>query len=198
MPRVIRSVPAFLMWVVWVVASRPTFAAGPDEPDVAVLPLQVEGELEEHAIEQLEVSVNQGIGRGGRLSVMGTASVKNELGVSACADAACAADVATKSSAKTTLRATVRLDGRDYELHIEALKEDGSLLAEREAPCDICGIAEVAEQLGNEAAAVVPQIEAYVGGRAMLTVRSSPSGAKVKVDGKVVGTTPFEGRGVRR
>lgn len=193
MPRVIRSIPALLLWVVWVVASRSAFAAGPEGPDVAVLPLQVEGEIEEHAIEQLEVSVNQGIGREGRLSVMGTASVRSELGVSACADAACAAGVAEKGKAQTTLRATVRLDGRDYNIRVEALREDGTVLAENEQPCDICGIAEVAQQLGNQAAQMVDPIETYIRERAILIVNSTPSGAKVKVDGKVVGTTPFEG-----
>jgi hypothetical protein len=172
----------------------PSAQAAPPDQQAALLPVQVHGELDPHALEQLEAQLEVGLGRSD-LSIVGMAAVRESAPqASRCEHAACAAEVAAAVGSAVVLRATVRAEARDYDIKVEVLgADDGSVLQKREARCEICGTAEVAEQLSNEAAALVPFIVEYTSGRALLEVRSQPEGANVTVDGKAVGTTPFSG-----
>lgn len=165
-----------------------------DEPSVAVLGVRVEGELEAHVRDQLQEQLAQGLTRG-ELTVASAEQVRSAFeGIDACDALACFAEAVRASGAVLGVRADLVVRGRDYELHVEVIDaKNGTVLHKRESSCEICGTAEVIEQLGNEASAVVPFIVEYTQARSVLEVRSEPPGARVLVDGSEVGTTPFSG-----
>jgi hypothetical protein len=151
-----------------------------------VLPVRVEGEVEAHVQEQLQQQLANGLARG-ELDLA-------DVGADGCEDPACIAEAARGAGTSLAVRAEVVAQGRDYQLRVEVLDpSDGSVLHKRESVCEICGTAEVVEQLGNEASAVVPFLVEYTQARSVLEVRSDPPGARVIVDGNEVGTTPFSG-----
>lgn len=183
--------------VVGILGPRAALAEAPgDRPaaTVAVLPLRVEGELEPHVRAQLQDRLGEGIARGD-VGVVSLERVQAAApGVDVCEDAACLAEAARATGAALAVHAVVKAQGRDYRLALEILDaKDGAVLQKRDAACEICGTAEVIEQIGNEASALVPFIVEYTQARSVLEVRSVPAGARVLVDGNEVGTTPFSG-----
>jgi hypothetical protein len=187
-----RRLLVLLTWGVCVLLTETAWAAAPDGAAVAVLPPQLEGEFEAHEVSQMEETVEQGLARS-ELSVVSVSDVR-AVAPDGCGEADCAKRVAATLGVAMLLRTFVEEDGRDYVLRVEVLAGDtGEVLQKREATCDICGSAEVSEQLSNEAAALVPFIVEYTQGRAILEVQSDPPGARVKVDGQEVGTTPYKG-----
>lgn len=163
------------------------------DSDVVVLPVVGIESMDAHEREQLDAGLEQGLSRG-ELGVVGVAKAREQTGATSCTDAACVTKVVEAVGAELAVRAAVSVDGRDYGVVVEVLSgADGSVLQKREASCEICGLAEVANQLANEAAALEPFIRDFVGGRAILEVRSQPEGADVSVDGDAVGKTPFTG-----
>lgn len=190
-----RRLVVLVAWAVCVLFGDRARAEAPiDGGTVALLPIQHEGELEAHVVGQMEAELERGLARS-ELTISSIADVRAATSsADACRDADCIREVATALDASVVLRSFLKVAGRDYELRVEVVSpEDGSVLQKREASCEICGTAEVSSQLSHEVAALVPFIIEYTQGRAMLEVQSDPPGARVEVDGREVGLTPYEG-----
>lgn len=92
-----------------------------------------------------------------------------------------------------TVQATVERRDGEYYVKLTVSRSDGDAAAtEAEDRCELCGEGEVAERLELVAARLRRQLEAAVGVRPRLLVRSRPSGAFVELDGEVVGRTPLD------
>ncbi len=92
-----------------------------------------------------------------------------------------------------TVQTTVERRDGEYYVKLTVSRSDGDTAAtEAEDRCELCGEGEVAERLELVAARLRRQLEATVGVRPRLLVRSRPSGALVEIDGEVVGRTPLD------
>lgn len=169
-----------------------TANAGPSaasEATIAVAPLQIDGELSEEAVAKLEQQLLAGLERGG-VGVVPPADVQVGDASLPCGDSVgCIVKLAKANGASHVLQVRITKSGRDYALEmVLSSGGDGSTQAKTQQDCEICGLQELGGLIGDQAAALQPKLEAVPG---TLIVESSPSGATVKVDGKLVGVTPI-------
>ena len=114
-----------------------------------------------------------------------------------CKDTACYADAIGGAGAGGGIAVELAADGSDYTIAVTVVDESGATLATKESSCEICNHAELVtavEKAVAEAADALPgEEEPEPAEPARLSVVSSPSGAKVFVDGEEVGVTPWSG-----
>ena len=79
---------------------------------------------------------------------------------------------------------------RDYTVTARVLESDGAVVREEVRVCKICRHDELATTVGEAVDAAAQVFDAPATGT--LSVVSRPSGASVRVDGEVVGTTPLQ------
>ncbi|MFO0632623.1 MAG: PEGA domain-containing protein [Nannocystaceae bacterium] len=160
---------------------------GSAEADVVVLPIAVTGELADATRSQLQQRLVQGLGERARAAASGTAA-------SQCADAACWRAEAEAAHARRFVRTTITADDRDYEITAALIDAagGGAVLAEATRRCEICGLDEVADTVDDVAAVLRRRVDAPTSSLPTLQVLTRPSGARVLVDGEVVGVTPLE------
>jgi hypothetical protein len=118
----------------------------------AVMPVTVDGEINEGWRNRLERDMVDGLSSSG-VAVIGPAEVtRANEGETACRDAACYATLSATLEAPLVLRAHVKLEGRDYHVYVEAIDgADGSLTGSAEDDCRMCGLTEVGELLAAKA-----------------------------------------------
>ena len=151
-------------------ALAPSMAHAAPAGRVSVPPLHVEGELPRQSVQVLEQHLVE------RMREAGFEIVD-----------------AKADSGATTLRVTVRVEQRDYQLEAELYSADGSRVLVRAADeCDLCGIEEAADRLAGLADSIWRELEADARARPMLVVTTTPAGATVFVDGDRRGVTPLE------
>lgn len=178
--------------VLQVVDSGPARAAWePDGPDttVVVAPLQVEGTLSEQEIAKVEEELLAGLQRAGLSIVSPDRAQTGEAELPCGESAGCVVKLAEANEATHVLQVQIVQSGRDYELQMLLSNgADGSTQAKSVQQCEICGLKELGELIGDQGASLQPKLEAVP---ATLIVESSPSGATVRVDGKLIGVTPI-------
>jgi hypothetical protein len=156
-------------------------AGGPSDDIVVATPV-VEGKMGQQNRIRLRESLME--------SLQGAQEAPEDA--PACDEPQCAAELATSTGASQVITWQVVAHGRDFETKV-TLREGstGEAVASSERSCEICGIAEVSDLLSEQAAAMSRRAEAGVPAR--LSVQTQPSGARVRIDGELVGITPFEG-----
>lgn len=165
-------------------------AAAKGERRVAALPLQVAGEMPEHARANLESKVLAELKRADA-EVIGPASLPETA--QGCLDSACAREVGEAASANYVLRSTVTVDGADYQVELIVLSgTTGDVVASVGDTCDTCGLAEVASTVTDLATSVRRKLDAQATEPPKVVVNSQPAGATVTLDGEVLGVTPFD------
>jgi hypothetical protein len=167
-------------------------AAGADEkrPSIAVVPVGVEGKLSSEARERLERRLVDGLKRGD-LTVTDPASTSEKApSAASCAEAKCVADLTKKAGVDLAVITSVTVDGRDYRVTMEIFDDSGRSVARVSEACRVCGLEEVGELISDEAATLSAKIGSLVHGQPVILVSSEPPGARVRVDGKLAGTTP--------
>lgn len=154
---------------------------------VVVLPLSLNGDVPETRRADLATALREGLSRG-EFEV-----TVPPQGTAACATPKCASEAARAADADYSVTMTVTVDRRDYAIVLDLVNaESGRSVARTEELCELCGIAEALEVVDSQAAALRDRLEAMLLEAPMLSFVSEPTGAVVRLDGKVVGETPFE------
>jgi len=158
---------------------------------VAVLPLQVQGNLDGDSRDALTARLRSGLERGS-FSVLPQADVEARA-ETPCDRQTCYDKLRSTLGAAYLVKASVQVKNRDYQISIDLIDtESGKVIASTSDKCDICGLGEVGEQMTAQGALLSSKLDALGTGPAILVLDSDPSGALVTIDGEEVGTTPLE------
>lgn len=186
-----------LLGVVCGWASR---ADAAEPPKVAVLPVEVEGELPDDVREQIVQRV---------VSVMQSDAfvpIKAHIGeAEQCEDFACMHAAAKQVDAEFIVVPSVGTLGHDYGIAVHLYDITGALKASEEGTCEICSYGEAVDMLAEQAGLLTEPLRGlienpYAGretarrellGPTQLRLSSTPVGADVTIDGLAVGRTPL-------
>ncbi|MEZ4382931.1 MAG: PEGA domain-containing protein [Nannocystaceae bacterium] len=158
---------------------------------VMVLPVESWGSIEEHVPRALVARIEDGLRRG-KFTVIDAAAIGASVPSGEC-DEACMRGLVAGTDATHVVRASVVVDGRDYNVRVELfLGDTGELIAASHDICEICGHEELADMVGDLSAALRRKLSAAVDPPPLLRVVAEPAGSVVSVDGEVVGVTPVE------
>ncbi|MCA9637055.1 MAG: PEGA domain-containing protein [Myxococcales bacterium] len=158
---------------------------------VMVLPIESWGSIEEHIPAALVEKIVDGLRRG-NFTVIDAAAAGVPIPSGEC-DEACVRSTVAGTDATHLVRASVVVEGRDYNVRVELFRGDtGELIATSNDVCEICGHEELAEMVGDLAATLRRKLSAAVEPPPLLRVLVEPEGSVVTVDGEVVGVTPVE------
>ena len=169
--------------------------AAPDagERKVAMLPLNVQGELPDSDRAEMTKALLSGLERGAFEVVGPDEVVAASASATGCADAGCAKQVASATGSQYVVRSSVTIQDRDYQIVVELLDgETGESIAQTEDGCEICGVADVSPMFSTGAATLGTKIDALATGPSIFTLTSEPAGAIVTLDGEIIGATPLE------
>lgn len=149
-------------------------------------PLAVDGSLPPRAFDELDQQLDAGLGRI-------DARVERIEAPADCTDATCLAEHARAAGARYVVQPRVRVVERDYTITIDLIgAENGATLATVVQTCEVCGVHEAAQTLGDVTATVGSKLEALQLGPAILEIHSTPGGAVIELDGEPVGRAPVE------
>lgn len=173
-------------------ASTAQDVAAPTASEVVLLlPLEIDGEVEEHVAGSLELRLVEGLRRG-NFTVVDGAALRDRLAAGAC-EGACLRDLAAEAGATHLVRARVTVEGRDYNVQVELVSAArGEIAATSKEFCEICGYEELGERVGDLAAALRRKLSAHLEPPPRLRVEVEPAGSVVTVDGEIVGVTPLD------
>lgn len=159
-----------------------------------------EGELDAPRLDELGQALREGLSRGDfevRSDVVQPSCLPGrsdaEAGGAAKARRACVAEAARSAGANRAVLMDVQVQRRDYTIVLEVIEADSAGVAASSVQrCELCGIAEVRDVVDNQAAAIRDRLDAMTLAPPVVRFESSPPGALLRLDGKVVGETPFE------
>lgn len=158
---------------------------------LAVLPLRVEGQVDDVTRKRWTAALRDGLSRGDSQVVVDAQVAPYIDG--ACDRQSCYDKIRANSGATHIVRATVVQKNRDYLLKIDLLDaRTGSVVVSSDDRCEICGNEEVGKLLDSQGALLQTRLAAQGKGPAVLYLDTSPGGAIVFIDGEAVGTTPLE------
>ncbi len=153
---------------------------------VVVLPPAIEGELPAARQQDLADALRGGLRRG-------EFEVIEAPPDSTCRTVACASEIADEVGADYAVTMRVVVDRRDYAIALDLVDAaTGRTTAHSEQRCEVCGIAEAREIVDDQATRLRDRLDALTVEAPTLSFESAPPGAIVRLDGKVVGETPFE------
>lgn len=168
------------------------FAPGPSAGTntVGVPPISVEGAVGTDLVETFSGRVDE------RLDATEVRRVN--LDEEECTDLQCQRAQATSAGANVILRVTVSQNERDYVFRSEIVAtSSGEVLRKDENYCEICTYDEALETLTQQIDNIrdpLAQAIAEEAPGAPLSIASRPPQAVVRVDGTVVGSTPYDGQ----
>ncbi len=178
-----------------VITAAPAGARADQAPRqrVAVLELSIEGDAPPELRTQLERSLDGGLYSAG-FEVMTRAAVAEALAgtpnLIGCTSTTCLERIGEIVGGTRFVRARVAASGASYDMELDLLgaEVEGGLILHKESTCDVCTIGEandamsrLAESLGEMPAPELP-----------VAFRSDPTGAALRVDGKVLGRAPVD------
>jgi hypothetical protein len=160
---------------------------------VAVLPLQVEGELRADWEPKFEAAIARGLVQSGLEVIEPPAVTKATGGVGTCANAKCYRFVASAVDARYVVVGKLKVEERNYEIGLDVIDgNDGSLAASSSESCQVCGVNEVEELVSKQAVALREKVNALSLEPAIVAITSEPNRVEVFIDGDKVGVTPLE------
>ena len=163
-------------------------SAAPTRPTIGVLPLEVEGELVASWREEADRRLGLALRRG-------DVEVVDLAGATAsCGDLDCRLRAARDAGAGylLTSRLTVEPGARDYALEFELFgADDGERIAAIEGGCELCGFEEAVSMVEARAAVVLSTLQRSHARGSELSLRTTPAGARIEIDGQEAGLTPL-------
>ncbi|MCB9755237.1 MAG: PEGA domain-containing protein [Myxococcales bacterium] len=184
-------------------AEDPTSAA--DEPTevssdaplavgaVAILPLRVDGELPAHVRATMVQDLKAAVEAGEREVIPADEVEARSPVAQRCEVAQCFQTIAETMKSRYLVLARVTVVVRDYEFSVTLIDGvTGEPVANTGGNCDICGHDEAREGLANAAAALSRKIHAATSAPPTFVVQTTPAGAQVRLDGRLLGVTPLE------
>jgi hypothetical protein len=167
----------------------PAASAGADRPRIVVLAPQLEGDVSSAAADTIVEALHAGLRRGD------VDVVASKVATATCVDAACRRVAVREAGGDELVSIRVVGQRRDYDVAIALVDgETGDEVARVERRCELCGVAELAEHVDAQAAALLARLQSQSAAPATLVVRSTPAGALVRLDEQVVGETPIDRR----
>ncbi len=161
-------------------------AQASDRHRVVVLPLEVEGTVVAGWTPQLAQAVSEGLERGAFELVEGPAGLST-----ACDDAPCFVKAADAASADYIVRPRVVGEDRSYAVDIQVIAgATGQVVAESHEVCELCGVSEVLELVADQSATLRTKIDDLVQAPPVFVLQTQPDGARVLIDGELVGDAP--------
>jgi hypothetical protein len=154
----------------------------------AIVPVDVQGKDEPGLADVLLGALEKGT------STDGTEVVRVEQ---PCSDADCFATIARETGATHVFAATVAVELNDYRVELVAHDATGAARHSIKFDCEICTHADLESRMAQEVTTFRTKLASAMGGPdavlATISVTTVPSGARVLLDGKPIGTTPFDG-----
>ena len=168
-----------------------TTAAPVDERTIGVLPVQVHGRLT-RAQRKTMVSTMTALLAESADVIGPDPIVQANREARSCAEPECWRAVSESSGARYLVSLVVGKSGPDYALTLRLIDgESGKVMTGSDRACEICGFAEMNQTLAEMVRAVAARIdETAVAG--LLVVTTVPEGARVRLDRRLLGTTPLE------
>lgn len=162
-----------------------------DARAVGVLPVKVKGSLTRAQRKTVVATVTDALAQSATV-IPPAELTRAHRKAKSCADAECWQAAAEAVEVRYLVGLQIDKSGPDYELWLRLIDgESGEVLTSADRQCEICGFAEVTQTLGEMSSALARRIdEAAVTGR--LVVNTAPEGAQVRLDRKLVGTTPLD------
>lgn len=176
-------------------ASKPYAVVAPagQGSKLAILPLQVEGNLSESDRGELTKALTSGLQRGSFSVISPDEVLAADAQAATCDNAVCYKNVATRTGAAYVVRAEVIVRDRDYTVKVELVAAaDGRRVAATQDGCEICGVVDASGLIDSAAATLRLKLDALAKGPASVKLASNPPGAIVTIDGEIAGTTPLD------
>lgn len=157
---------------------------------LALIPLEIDGTVDEGADERLLTNLTKGFARGA-FGIADQGSVARIAGESC--GTPCVNQLKSDERADYVVKTRIKVDDRDYIVEIDLVDtKDADVVASTRERCDLCGLAEVGQLLEAQAAVLRRKLEDLVKGPPVIVVDTTPSGALVFIDNQLVGTSPLE------
>ncbi|MBK8480004.1 MAG: PEGA domain-containing protein [Proteobacteria bacterium] len=170
------------------VGAAPQTALG--QPRVAVLPLDVNGQLASRALQVLDQRLSLGVTAAG-MTVVGGSLAKMPLPSSGGCGPACRQGLASQLSARFVAGGRVAVRYDDYQISLWlADGRTGRTVSELERRCDVCGISAAAETMDLAASELVARQRVEREAPATLVITTQPAAAELVVDDRPVGRAP--------
>ena len=167
-----------------VMASAPASAeAG---PTVLVPPLRIEGDVASGWHASFSEGLRRGLGR------MDAVIVEGESEACPSDDDACWMRVGADVGADFFVRASAAKRASDYTFTL-VLYTVGSAqeVARTTQACELCGLVDAGVLLEDTAGTLAARMHALADAKTVVSFESSPPGARLRLDGREVGTTPL-------
>jgi len=163
-------------------------AAGPPRVNrVAVVQMNLVGTapaLQEHVEQRL---VKQLVAEGYTVQ-----TPSSDLALGVCTVGPCLSRVGKAIGVDLVITGGVVAHGTSYEVVLTLLEvHGGTVVAQVVRRCDVCTFSEAGESVGRAVVALDRRARAYLDSHGWLVVQSRPRGAKVIVDGALLGDTPL-------
>ncbi len=128
----------------------------------------------------------------GELDVVAPREVAKAHEPAPCNDRTCAQEIATAVEARYVISTHVVYRDKTYAFSLDAFDgQTGDLVASSSDRCSLCGAAEAKELLSKQASGIRVKLERLAVGPAQFDIATDPQGARVRVDGELVGETPL-------
>jgi PEGA domain len=171
----------------WLLAPAATpVGDGRSRSSIAVAPVDgVEGSQDAVGPTRVDEAILEGLRRG---------EIEIERLDGDCQTSPCWAERARQRGHSRVLLPRLERIGPDHRVQLEIVDvATGEVVASTEAVCEICGEDEILVMASDVAAGLLPRLSRLDAEPARLTIRGEPAGATIAIDGRVVGTVPWEG-----
>jgi hypothetical protein len=184
-----RGVAALVAIALGAAASNVQAGAPSDDRTVLAWTVEVDASLEAAARSELATGVRTGLQRASATVV--TVDPARAAEAAACTDAPCISAIARAQGVRWVVRPQVHIDDRNFTITATLLDaNDGSVVGTVDATCELCGTAEVAEELAHQVATLAGKLDRVEPDPAQLVLGTDPDGAEISVDGRSVGRSP--------
>lgn len=147
----------------------------------------LEGDVQPEGGAAFDLAFREGLTRGGF-------ELRSDPESETCAgDVPCHVRAAGRARADYAVVLSVSVSRRDYAISVVVVDaRTAETVSESHEACDVCGFAEATAVVDSLAGAVSARLDALALEPPTIAFRSRPSAVLIRVDGAVVGETPFE------